>query len=177
MRSTAKCRRPRRVAALPFALVLGAVCLAGCGDDEEPAPEASVHVEETRAGGEDYDFVYGDLAEGEFWNDVDTWVGKRITLRADVGEVVDEHAFTVADAGEDDGDNLGDRRNLLVVSADPHQAREGSTVRVTGTVREGFAAREVADDLGVEWEADLLADWEEELYLVATAVDTSVGRR
>ncbi|MDG9705670.1 hypothetical protein [Streptomyces sp. DH37] len=181
MHSTAKCRRPRRAAALPFALVLGVVFgtagLAGCGGDETPAPEASVHVEDPQGDGDGYDFVYGDLAEAEFWNDVSTWTGKRITIRTDVDEAVNEHAFTVAEADDDAGvgDERGNVRSLLVVSADAADVREGGTVEVTGVVREGFVPEEVADGLGVDWEDDLLTDWEEEQYVVATSVDTSVG--
>ncbi|MGK5447555.1 hypothetical protein [Streptomyces radiopugnans] len=172
MRRNTKSRRPRRAVALPFALLIGVTGLAGCGGEDSPAPEASVHVEETGGGGE-YDFVYGDLADAEFWNDVSTWVGKRVTIRADVDEVIDEHAFSIA-AAEDDAGTDRRVRSLLVVSREARQVEEGGTVRVTGTVREGFVPQDVAEGLSVDWDEDLFGDWEREQYVVATSVDTSV---
>ncbi|SEP96519.1 hypothetical protein [Streptomyces radiopugnans] len=173
MRRNAKSLRPRRAVALPFALLIGVTGLAGCGGEDSPAPEASVHVEETGGGGDEYDFVYGDLADAEFWNDVSTWVGKRVTIRADVDEVIDEHAFSIA-AAEDDAGTDRRVRSLLVVSREARQVEEGGTVRVTGTVREGFVPEDVAEGLAVDWEEDLFGDWEREQYVVATSVDTSV---
>lgn len=178
MRPSVKCRRTRRSAALPLsvvsAVVAGAAVLTGCGGDESPAPEASVSVGAAQGAEDGYEFVYGDLAEAEFWNDVTTWTGRRIVLTAEVGEVVDAHAFTVARADpENRGDDTGDVRSLLVVSADTTEVAEGDTVRVTGTVREGFVPEEVANGLEVDWNEDAFTDWEQEHYVVASSIDTS----
>ncbi|MEE1942631.1 hypothetical protein V1L54_25040 [Streptomyces sp. TRM 70361] len=176
MRSSGRCHRLRTTAALPFVLVsvvAGAAALTGCGEDESPAPEASVHVGGAQGEGDGYDFVYGDLAEAEFWNDVTTWTGRRITLTTEVGEVLGGNAFTVARADPENRETRGDVRSLLVVSADTTRVAEGDTVRVTGTVREGFVPEEVADGLGVDWNEDAFTDWEQEHYVVASSVDTS----
>ncbi|GAA3645823.1 hypothetical protein ACG5V6_22045 [Streptomyces chitinivorans] len=178
MPRSVKCRRTRSSAALPLsvvsAVVVGAAALAGCGGDESPAPEASVSVGATQGAEDGYEFVYGDLAEAEFWNDVTTWTDRRIVLTAEVGEVIDAHAFTVARADpENRGDDTGDIRSLLVVSADTARVAEGDTVRVTGTVREDFVPEEVANGLDVDWDEGAFTDWERENYVAASSIDTS----
>ncbi|MCC3655617.1 MULTISPECIES: hypothetical protein [Streptomyces] len=173
MRSTAGHRRARKTVPLFLALTLGAVPLTGCGEDSgEAGPEASVRVEEPRGDGGGYEFEYGDLEKGEFWNDVETWTGKRVTVTSRVHDVVDSHFFTIAGTR---GDNPQDLPVLSGPSVKEGRIEDGDTVRVTGTVQEAFDTAEAEKEVGLDLEDELFTDWQDEHYIVATRVDTSVS--
>ncbi|PJE93964.1 hypothetical protein CUT44_30940 [Streptomyces carminius] len=121
------------------------------------------------AGSGEYEFVYEDLAESEFWNDVSTWVGKEVTVSADVREIINENSFTIAGTENTDVDEL------LVVSANAAKVSEDQAVKVTGTVREGFDVVNVEEELGVRWDDEIYANWDDQHYLEATGIDTSVS--
>jgi hypothetical protein len=136
--------------------VLGVVGLAGCGDDETAGPETSADVE--------------GVQDEEFWNDVDAWVGKKVTVSAEVNKVISGNAFTIA------GDEDSDTDELLVVSADVTKVREDSVVKVTGTVKDGFNAKEVGQELDVEEDPGIFTGWEGKNYIQASSIDTSVSQ-
>ncbi|MBQ0988018.1 hypothetical protein KBZ10_26575 [Streptomyces sp. F63] len=173
MRLTAGHRRARKATPLFLALALAAVPLAGCGEEGGNArPEASVRVEESPGDGDGYEFVYGDLAEGEFWNDVDTWAGRRVTITSTVHDVIDSHFFTIAGTR---GDAPKDLPVVSAAAVREGRIEDGDTVRVTGTVRKAFDVAEAERELGLDWEDELLTDWQDENYIVASRVDTSAS--
>ncbi|SFC89345.1 hypothetical protein [Streptomyces aidingensis] len=144
-----------RTAALICAMVLTAV-LAGCGDgdDGRADPQESVDV--------------GDIQGDAFFDGVDTWVGEEVTVEARVGRIVDPGSFTITGT-----ENPGESR-ILVVDADSSLVDEGERVRVTGVVREDFTAAGVEEDLQVDLDDALFLEFEEEHYLQATHVDSSL---
>ncbi|MGW0497749.1 hypothetical protein ACWD0Z_20700 [Streptomyces sp. NPDC003007] len=142
----------RRAMPLLAALLLGGAILSGCGNGDTEGPEKGADVQ--------------DVQETSLWRDVHRWVGKEVTVSADVNEVLNRHSFTLAGVPESDVDEL------LVVSADTTDVEEGETVQVTGTVKAGFNAEAVKKDLGVNWNDPLYKDWVDEHYLVASDVDT-----
>ncbi|ELS50861.1 hypothetical protein [Streptomyces viridochromogenes] len=148
--------RPKALALLS-ALLLGATLVTGCGDDDTAGPERGADVEEVQ--------------EDELLGDVDRWLGEKVTVSADVNEVINRNAFTIAGTPGSDADEL------LIVSADTADLNEGQTVQVTGTVRERFDVVGVADDLGVDWNDDLFTDWDDKHYIVASSVDTTVNEQ
>ncbi|MFJ8194706.1 hypothetical protein ACIQ8D_33885 [Streptomyces sp. NPDC096094] len=136
-------------------MLLSAVTVGGCGDGDTAGDEQGADVEE--------------IQETSFWSDVDKWVGKKVTVSADVNEVLNQHSFTLTGHPESDVDEV------LVVSATTADVTEGQTVKVTGTVKAGFNAEAVKKDLGVNWNDPLYKDWIDEHYLVASSVDTTVN--
>ncbi|ELS50865.1 hypothetical protein [Streptomyces viridochromogenes] len=144
-------RRPgRRATALLFAFALGAAGLVGCGDDTAGS-DAGADVQEVQ--------------EDAFWRDTDRWVGEQVTVSAEVSEVVNEDAFTIAGTEDPDVDEL------LVVSADTTGVEEGDLAKVTGTVKENFNPADAEEDLGADWENEIFADWVNEHYIQASSVD------
>ena len=95
----------------------------------------------------------------------DQFVGEQVTVSGQVGELVGDNAFTIgAETGAE----------LLVVSStavgQQQLVEQGAIVEVTGTVREGFNAEEVASELGVEFDTGLFSEFEGENYIVADNV-------
>ncbi|MGW0497748.1 hypothetical protein ACWD0Z_20695 [Streptomyces sp. NPDC003007] len=147
MRTTTN--RPR-IPTLLCALTLGATLVTGCGEEDTAGPDRGADVEEVQ--------------EAELLGDVDRWLGKKVTVSADVNQVINRNAFTIA------GTPASGTDPLLIVSADATDLDKGRTVRVTGTVRERFEAVRVGDDLGLDWNDDLFTEWDDKHYIVASAV-------
>ncbi|MDK1348961.1 hypothetical protein QNO09_38080 [Streptomyces sp. 378] len=146
-----KGRPRRRATALLFAFALGIAGLMGCGDDTAGS-ETGADVEEVQ--------------EDAFWRDPDRWAGEEVTVSAEVKEVVNEDAFTIAGTAEADVDEL------LVVSADTTGVEEGDLAKVTGTVKENFNPADAEEDVGADWENEIFADWVNEHYIQAISVET-----
>ncbi|PJE93960.1 hypothetical protein CUT44_30915 [Streptomyces carminius] len=168
MRPPVRHRRLRGSTPLASALsaaVLGAVCLTGCGGggEDAPAPEASVRVQDAGEGGVQ-DYVYEDLAEDGFWNDLGTWADKRVTITSEVHGTVSPNFFTIA------GTDGGEPRSLLVFSPQEAEVAQGEPVRVTGTVREAFDIAALEGRTGRDWQDDRFTDWAGEHYVYATGV-------
>ena len=101
-----------------------------------------------------------------FFEDLESYVGDEVEITAEVTEVISPTAFTIAGAGDTSVSSL------LVVGAEEFTALEpDATVEVTGTVREAFAVADVEEELGIELEDELFADWDQENYLVAEDVE------
>lgn len=148
-------RTSHKALILAAAVTLGAALVSGCGGDDDTAgSERSADVE--------------DVQEDAFWGDVNQWTDEKVTVSANVNEVINQNSFTIAGTPESDVDEL------LVVSANDSQVQEGQTVQVTGTVRDRFDVVEVEDDLGLDWNDTLYEDWNDEHYIVASSVDTTV---
>lgn len=143
-----------RATALLAALLLSGATLGGCGGD---------------TAGDEQGADVGEIQDTSFWSDVDRWVGEKVTVSADVSGLLDQHSFTIA------GDPESDVDEVLVVSAATVDLEKGQTVKVTGTVREGFNAEAVKKELGVNWNDPLYKDWVDEHYIVASSVDTTAN--
>ncbi|MGY1709011.1 hypothetical protein ACI8AC_05820 [Geodermatophilus sp. SYSU D00758] len=147
-------------------LALAPFTLAACGEETTGAEQgASVQdIQEEDTGTLAYEGAY----DSAFYGDIDSYVGEQVTVSAEVNEVLDQQAMTIA--GTD-----GEVEPLLVVGAgDTSAYQNGEAVQVTGTVEQNFVLTDVEDELGVDLTDDLYADFEGEPYVMASSVDSSV---
>lgn len=170
--------RPLARTAVAGVFAVSALSLTACSEDTA-GPETGTDVEDVQE--EDVveedveedvaaDGPYDGLYDTAFYDDINSYVGEEVTLSADVNEVISSSSFTIA--GTDDTDVEA----LLVVSATEVTDLEPDlTVAVTGTVEQAFDLTTVEEDLGVDLDDDLYDAWDQEPYLVASSVDTSVA--
>ncbi|WP_299038571.1 hypothetical protein [uncultured Pseudokineococcus sp.] len=153
-------------------LALGLGACGGTAGDEDGASVEDVQEAEVdaQAGTDDEgaQYAYDGPYDAGFADQQDSLVGEQVTVSAAVETVLDDTSFTVA--GDDSGVDP-----LLVVDAGSSAAVEpDAEVDVTGTVQLSFALAGVEEELGVDLEDELYAEWEGENYLVASAVDVGV---
>jgi hypothetical protein len=133
---------------------------------EEPLAEEGVAEEPLAEEG----VAEGDaLGFDEVGADTESFVGQEVTVSAEVNEQLSENAFTIA--GEDSA-----LEPLLVVSATgPMTIVEGDAVQVSGTVMQAFDLPTVEQELGVDLQDDLFTEFEQQPYIQASAVDSTVA--
>lgn len=147
-------------------LALTAMSLAACGDTA--GPETGTDVQDIQEAADDgpYEGPY----DRSFSEDLDSYQDEEVTVSADVAEVLSPSSFVIA--GTDDTAV----EPLLVVGATEVTGLEPDlTVAVTGTVDETFVLAEVEEELGVDLDDALYTAYDQEPYLKATGVDTSVA--
>lgn len=136
----------RRVLLVPLALL--AVLAVGCDQGDETA------LEEAEEEG---------VAEG--------MVGQSLTVSGEVTETFPSGAFVIA--GDDFSFGEPAAAGTLILPGDASEvarvAEEGRA-QVTGTVRE-FVIADVEEELGVDFDDDLLVEYEEEFAIVADTVE------
>lgn len=93
------------------------------------------------------------------------YVGKKVTLSAEIGEVIGPTSFTL------EAENFGDD-SLLVVSAKNTTLSEDETVKVTGVVRT-FEYADYVDEYDLENDAALYEPFVGEEFLVAKSIDVT----
>lgn len=130
--------------------------------EEEPAAEEPLEDE----GVEPYDGVY----DSTFYGEYDSYIGEVVTVSAEVNEIISPNAFTIAGTDDTTVEEL-----LIVHNLDAAEVEQGLTVAVTGTVEEAFVITDFEDEYGVDLDDELYADWEQQRYIDATGVDTSVN--
>lgn len=110
-----------------------------------------------------------ELGDEDVLQDPDAYTGELVTTTAVVEQVLTDNAFTIGGPGE----------SLLVVAAsadaDMGIVEQGARVRVTGTVSESFDAASVADEFGVELDAEALGTYEGQTYLAADVIGEPVN--
>jgi len=142
-------RRLRRT--IGFLVLSPALALGACGQAETAGPENGVGVEQIR--------------ERDVYDDgLDRFVGKTVTVSAEVARIVTPSAFEIA--GE------GGPKPILVITPPTTAAAipDDSVVKVTGQVRE-LAIAEVERDLGVDLDDTALATYIDEHIIVADTVE------
>lgn len=148
MSVTTRQGRRRRAAGAIAAAGLGLGVLAGCGDDETAevrAPLQNQPAEEP---------------------DAAPFAGLPVTVSADVARVLGPQAFTLS----------GPEGELLVITRQPvANVNENAPVAVTGTVRRAFELLRVENEFGFNFDDRLFAVFDREPYILATAVDPTVG--
>jgi hypothetical protein len=159
--------RPIARAVVGALLAVSALSLSACGDTAGPEQGADVEsVQEEADDAEGYDGPY----DGRFSDDLNSYVGKKVTVSADVSRQLSPTAFTIA--GTDDTSV----EPLLILGADPAtQITEDLTVKVTGTVVTNFDLATVEEEKSVDLTDEMFADFEGEPYIDAITVDTSVA--
>ncbi|MCZ2822859.1 MULTISPECIES: hypothetical protein [unclassified Modestobacter] len=173
--------RPITKLLLAGSLVVAPFTLAACGDDTAgPEEDVSVgDIQEDEAVDADADagldagaeagLGYDGLYDSAFYAGSSDYVGQEVTVSATVDEVFGPNSFSIA------GTEDTSVEPLLVVGADSANALEGGeVVQVTGTVQSGFTETGVEDELGIDLTDDAFADFEDQQYIVADSVDTSV---
>lgn len=187
----------RRIALLAMSVVL-ALGLAACGD-ESTGSETGADVEQivndavaplqseigelservgaveeaVGVGGEDVAGEGQNLSEplvtpADYAANPDQYVGEQVTISGTVSSLVGDHGFTIG------ADDIGGEGLLVVSSTQVGQQQlvePGAIVQVTGTVREGFAAEQVATELGFDLaDPTAYSAFEGENYLAAQNV-------
>lgn len=142
--------------AVAAAAALGMVVLGACGT---AGPETGTDVED----------IQNDPANDVFtdFSEVDPYVGQQVTVSAEVSEVLDPTAFTIADeAGE----------ALLVLYNGSKNIEPETGIKVTGTVKKEFSVTTAEDFLGVEVDTpDVFGPFGGEPYIEATSIETNVA--
>ncbi|MGY1608429.1 hypothetical protein [Geodermatophilus sp. SYSU D00700] len=163
MRTTPTTPKSVRVAVAAFAAV-STVGLSACSDTagSETGTDVEDVVEEESAVAEAYEGPY----DTDFHEGLGEYTSEQVTLSADVDEVITPEAFTIAGADDTTVDSL-----LVVGAAGDAQLSPETTVEVTGTVQERFVIAEAEEDLGVDLDDALFAEWEQEPYVVADDVE------
>lgn len=164
-------KKAAALAIAPAAIFSVAACSDTAGSEEGASVEdvneaAEEEVVEDDAAEGPYDGPY----DAGFYEDRESYVGEEVTLSADVNEVIDPTAFTIAGTDDTTVDEL-----LVVHPENLSEVSPDLTVAVTGTVMEGFDLVTVEDELGVDLDDELYEDWDGEPYLSATTIDDSVA--
>jgi hypothetical protein len=153
-----------------FIAVLAVLGFTACNEDSA-GPEVGADVEDVREepgidGNDDAvgGAVDGDNAVGgdeELFEDPEPFLGERVTVSAEVAEVVSPAALRIA------GEGFPESEPVLVVGA-PNgvpNVDDDDIAEVTGTVRE-FAVADVEQELDI----DLFVDYEDDHVIVASSV-------
>lgn len=157
--------RKRRVGTAVVAAGLGLGVLAGCGE-ETAGSEVGASVGDIT--GEEPLEV--EDAEVDAVDGFTSFVGQMVTVSAGVEEVLTPQAFVLSSP---------DGEGLLVIAAEPGigqiNPEDEDPVAVTGIVREAFTLTEAEEEFGFDGDEGLFGEFEREAYIVAQAVDPTVG--
>ncbi len=148
-------RTPRPALRLLGLLPALSLVLGACGSGGTAGPEKGLAVEQLR--------------ERDLYDDgLDTYVGRTVTVSAEVAQVVTPSAFEIA--GE------GGPKPILVITTATTAPRisDDSVVKVTGRVRE-LAIAEAERELGVDLDDAALAEYVDEHVIVADVVEVLPG--
>jgi hypothetical protein len=95
------------------------------------------------------------VASSQVLNNTQSYTGKPVTITGTVAQVVGQHAFTVAAAGNStgsgtlgNGNNSNNSQTLLAVNKDATQLTPGSPVQVTGMLQPTFDPNQAATFTG-----------------------------
>jgi hypothetical protein len=167
-RTTSTTNRTRRLAGALVTVGIGTGLLAGCGGTAGPETGATVdEIQEADDGTGAVDPGAGTAAE----DDVTSYVGQRVTVSAEVNEVLSPNAFTIAGTA-----GSGGADELLIVSAPTGTpVTEEDVVAVTGTVREELDLAALETEYGYDDDDALYGDFGGEPYIVAEKIDPTVA--
>lgn len=132
-------------ALLPFSV-------AAC-DEDSAGPETGADVE--------------DVTEDDNYFGTDEHLGETVTVSAEVTDVISPTSFELA------GDDWGDESLLVTSATEVQNLNEGDVVQVTGEVGQ-FIYGDYSEEYGLA-DVGMYEPYEEEEFLAATSVDTSVG--
>ncbi|MGY1712683.1 hypothetical protein ACI8AC_24545 [Geodermatophilus sp. SYSU D00758] len=164
-------RRTARVAVATGGAAL-ALALGACGDDAAPPNNPDLEPGTPDIRGEDdlKDPYTGDY-DSEFAEDLEAYNGQEVTLDAQVGEVVTQRVFTI-----ESPPGAGDAEPALVVAEqDVTDLAPGIAVVVAATPEDDFELSALEQELGVDLPEEDLEEWDGEVYLAASVVETSPG--
>lgn len=152
-------RRTWRRSGVAALMAAAALVLGGCGDDTAGG-EAGADVEDIQR-----DQAVGDAAgDARVFDDPQPFVGRQVTVSADVNRIISPHAFTIA------GTENTALEPLLVLYNGNAQLTPDSVVQVTGTVKQGFRIAEAEGFVGTDLDDGLFTDFENDPYIQASSV-------
>lgn len=167
----ARDRRSTRVMAAGVFAVAG-LGLAGCntagpeeGTDVEDITEGEV-LESSPApqdGEAELSTGYVGPYDQAFYDESETYAGQQVTVSAEVTETLSTDTFVIAGAAGTAVDPL-----LIVEEQEVPALDDGQVVEVTGTVAQDFDVAAAEEELGIDLEDELYADYVGEPYLMAT---------
>ena len=154
-------RRSTRMMAAGIFAVAG-LGLAGCGTEgPEEGPDVEDIAEEGDTG---VPMGYVGPYDQAFYDERETYAGQEVTVSAEVTETLSTDAFVIAGTADTAVDPL-----LVVEEQDIPALDVGQVVEVTGTVQQDFDIAVAEEELGLELEDELYADYEGEPYITATS--------
>lgn len=176
IRTATTTSRTRRLAGVLVAAGIGTGVLAGCGGTA--GPETGVSVDEIQeeaeagAGAGVNEGVGADVdADAVAEDDVNRYLGQRVTVSAEVNEVLSPNSFTIAGTA-----GSGGAGELLIISNDPGVlVEEENAAAVTGTVRQAFDLAAVESEFGVDYDDTLYGDYDGQPYIVAESIDPTIA--
>jgi hypothetical protein len=165
-------RRSTRAMAAGIVAVAG-LGLAGCntegpeeGTDVEDVTEGEV-LESSPAPQETDPEVgagYVGPYDQAFYDESETYAGQEVTVSAEVTETLSTDTFVIAGAAGTAVDPL-----LIVEKQEIPPLDDGQVVEVTGTVAQDFDIAATEEELGIDLEDELYADYVGEPYIMATS--------
>lgn len=143
---------------------LSALGLSACGDTagSEAGTDVQDVQEETTDG---YDGVY----DSAFYDDVESYDGEQVTVSAEVDEVLDISAFTIAGTDDTTVEPL-----LVISTTEAAETEVGRAVAVTGTVHESFDFATVEEEMDFDFDESVFEGWDGEPYIVASSIDDTI---
>lgn len=109
---------------------------------------------------------YNGLYDTNFYDQADTYAGQQVTVSAEVSETLEENSFVIAGTEDTAVDPL-----LIIEEEEIEPFEDGQVVQVMGTVQVDFDVVSVEEELGIELDDDLYADYVGEPYLMATSAE------
>lgn len=162
--------RPLTTTVVAGAFALSALGLTACGGDTAGS-EAGTDVADIQKESAPAAVVgpFNGVYDTAFYDRVQSYDGEKVTVSAKVNEVVSPTSFTIA--GTEDT-AVGP---MLVVSAtEVSGVKPDLAVSVTGTVHKAFDLPTVEKSMGVDLDDALYEPFDQEPYIEATKIDTSV---
>lgn len=145
-----------------------AVALAGCNEDDpipadgEPVGVPAPEIEETFP--DDNRVVYEGQYNQLFIDESENYVGQQVTISGEVTRTLSPETFAIA----------GPANPMLIVEEQEIPAvDDGESVEITGVMQENFSVVETEEQLGIELDESLYADFEGENYVLAA--DAQIG--
>lgn len=159
----------RRVTAarVTWLVLATSAALAGCAADEEDMAGTEVEVPDIRGSGDVTDAYTGAL-DAAFREDLDVWSDVEVTLLATVEEVLSPRTFTVT---APIGPEIEPVLVVVAESAGAQVPEAGENWVIAATPIENFDVDVVAETLDLPLSDEQYETWDEETFLVATALE------
>lgn len=107
----------------------------------------------------------------QFYGERHVYEGQEVTLTGEVEGVLSDQAFEISDPDEDGLEPL-----LVIHNLDqPPALEDGQVVEVVGTVQASFDPATAGEDMGIELDAGMLGEHQDDAWIQATEVSTDVA--
>ncbi|WP_159617253.1 hypothetical protein [Arthrobacter zhaoguopingii] len=155
-------KKTAAIALLPFGVLSVAACSDTAGTEEGTSVEDVVEGETDPTAEGAYNGIY----DQNFYDEADSYTGQEVTVSAEVTETLSDDTFVIAGGDDTTVDPL-----LIVEEQEIPPLDEGQVVELTGTVEQEFDVAAAEDNLGIDLEDELYADYLGEPYLSVTSAE------